>query len=505
MSSRKDLDPQTLPCSADIEKAVLCALLRSPEKVSKLCSSKLSVKAFYIPAHQLIYDLILELIDKRKPINFVSLKQILIDRRQLAEIGDTEYLSSLVDFVPTAEGAEYNVETLLEKQQRRDAILAFRDASLRCFDQGEDIESILADAESGLLDLRKFSRADRGDEVFAVEDLLNFDREHDALEVLGNRWLCKGDSLLISGPTGIGKSSFAMQGAISWALGKHFFGIKTSAPQKVLIIQSENNLGDLAVSFQDICDRLALGKADIDQLARKLVFIRESSKTGNEFLGMAKRLLAEHKPDIILVDPLLSFLGGDINRQEVVSEFLRNGIQPILNETGIIWIFVHHTGKPPKDQTAKPAGSNGYSALGSSELVNWPREVLTFIPRDWEKRVFDLEFRKRAKQSGITSPEGNPVYELTIRHSPHGVVWEPCTRDEINESEPSTGKGRPAKYSVDQLLAVLGEQSLTHTQFKEAAMKATRMGKTKFGELLKAGIDSGKIELLGCFYKIKVS
>jgi replicative DNA helicase len=51
--------------------------------------------AFYIPAHEIIYSLVLEFGDKRKPIEFVLLKQALKDRNQLEEIGGPEYLSDL--------------------------------------------------------------------------------------------------------------------------------------------------------------------------------------------------------------------------------------------------------------------------------------------------------------------------------------------------------------------------------------------------------------------------
>jgi replicative DNA helicase len=66
---------------------VLCSLLLSPREVSDLCVLRLRPDAFYIPAHKIIYTLVIEFSDKSKPIDFVSLKQGLEDRGQLAEIG----------------------------------------------------------------------------------------------------------------------------------------------------------------------------------------------------------------------------------------------------------------------------------------------------------------------------------------------------------------------------------------------------------------------------------
>src|SRR6202043_2787808 len=72
--------PRSLPFSEDGEKGVLSSLLLSPRDVADICVLHLRSEAFYIPAHEIIYALVLEFGDKRKPIDFVSLKQTLKDR-----------------------------------------------------------------------------------------------------------------------------------------------------------------------------------------------------------------------------------------------------------------------------------------------------------------------------------------------------------------------------------------------------------------------------------------
>ena len=71
--------------------------------------------AFYIPAHEIIYSLVLEFGDKRKPIEFVLLKQALKDRNQLEENGGPEYLSDLYNFVPTAANVGYYIDIVRKK------------------------------------------------------------------------------------------------------------------------------------------------------------------------------------------------------------------------------------------------------------------------------------------------------------------------------------------------------------------------------------------------------
>src|SRR4051794_12808649 len=106
--------PRSLPFSDDGEKGVLCSLLLSPRDVADQCVLRLHPDAFYLPAHQIVYELVLEFNEKGKPVDFVTLKQTLKDRGQLEEIGGPEYLDELYSFVPTAANAAYYIEIVRE-------------------------------------------------------------------------------------------------------------------------------------------------------------------------------------------------------------------------------------------------------------------------------------------------------------------------------------------------------------------------------------------------------
>ena len=74
--------------------------------------------------------------------------------------------------------------------------------------------------------------------------------KNDGQELLRNRFLCRGGGLLLVGPTGIGKSSLSMQMMISWALGRGLFGVEPARPVISLLIQAENDEGDLAEAYE---------------------------------------------------------------------------------------------------------------------------------------------------------------------------------------------------------------------------------------------------------------
>jgi hypothetical protein len=65
---------------ANVRATSVGAFPNGPREVADLCVLHLRSEAFYIPAHQIIYSLVLEFRDKGKPVDFIPLKQALTDR-----------------------------------------------------------------------------------------------------------------------------------------------------------------------------------------------------------------------------------------------------------------------------------------------------------------------------------------------------------------------------------------------------------------------------------------
>lgn len=259
-----------------------------------------------------------------------------------------------------------------------------------------------------------------------VDDLMGYDTENDPTTVLGNRWLCQGGSLCVIGQSGIGKSSFLMQMAMMLAIGRPFFGIEVKRPYRCIIMQAENDTGDLAEAFKGVMSSMSLTEGERLLLRTNLKFYRETVKVGSEFVKQARRLIVHNKADFFFADPLLSFAGGDISKQEYASQFLRNWITPVLMETQVVWVFLHHTGKPKaKDEAANATVSDlAYSGIGSSELVNWAREVAVLRRTDKIRPFFELVLTKRGKRAGIRDKDDKLTHTLNLRHAEGRILWE---------------------------------------------------------------------------------
>jgi RecA-family ATPase len=281
--------------------------------------------------------------------------------------------------------------------------------------------------------------------VSRVSDLMKFDVDNDATTLLGKRWLCKGGSAFFVGQSGLGKSSFAIQAAATWAIGGSMFGIchPERRPLRSLFIQSENDEGDLAEMCQGVLGPLGLncGPDLIRQVDDNLIIVTDTCHTGFEFCQALQKLIDRYKPDFVWLDPFLRFFGENIGDQFACSQFLTQWLGPITTATGVCWMIMHHTGKPSTDPKSKSKWSTSdfaYAGLGSSELTNWPRAVCNLDRFD--ESTFSFLLSKRGKRAHATDLLGNATCRIWLRHADTGIRWEQC-------AEPDEAKKAKRKFS----------------------------------------------------------
>jgi RecA-family ATPase len=298
--------------------------------------------------------------------------------------------------------------------------------------------------------------------VVSIDDLLAFRPEADDTTLLGQRWLCRGGSCLMVGQSGIGKSSLSTQAQICWAVGRSFFGIASERMLRSLVIQAENDDGDLAEMVQGVVRGLELTTDEIARLKQNLVFIRDTTHTGEAFAESSRRLIDRHRPDLVWFDPLLSFIGDDVSKQSVCSHFLRTLLGPIAAATGVAWMMVHHTGKPPADPKAsknKTITDFSYMGTGSSELTNWARAVCVLQRVNGD--AFELKLAKRGKRAGAKLLDGSCTTSVWLKHAEQGIWWEQID-EPVKESKHSTNRstapgGRPkAEFDDVAFMASIG-------------------------------------------------
>ena len=240
--------------------------------------------------------------------------------------------------------------------------------------------------------------------------------------LLGNRWQCKSGSCLWVGPSGVGKSSLTLQAALTWAAGHDLFGIKPVRPLKSLIIQAENDAGDVREAIQGVRKGLPQLSALWPDLKQRVSIVSKADITGMKFLNYAEQMCKAVQPDILWIDNIQAYMDGDVCSQQQCSAFL-NPLRALALETGVAVQLIHHTGKAITG--SRTALDWSYIGNGSSQLTNWARAVMVLMPAEEEEYgIFNLRAAKRGSRAGLCQSGGIPSDMVKIRHGVRGICWE---------------------------------------------------------------------------------
>ena len=283
-------------------------------------------------------------------------------------------------------------------------------------------------------------------------------------ELLKDRFLSRKGSMLIVGNTGIGKSSLVMQMMIQWALGVGCFGILPARPLKSLLVQGENDEQDLAEMRDGVAGSLRLTEAQQRLVNRSVVVCHEVERSSDKFVDeVLERLINEHEPDLVWIDPVFQYLGGDSNQQEDVSSFLRQQLGSLLKRHQCAVVLIHHTNKPSRARSG-PNNINpllrAYDAAGSAEFGNWPRAMLSLQSTN-DRAIYKLVAAKRGGRLGWRMADGStPSFTklLTHSHQPGVIFWEevqmaanPAPANPANQPPMNAAGPQPAAKPNDGL------------------------------------------------------
>lgn len=277
------------------------------------------------------------------------------------------------------------------------------------------------------------------------DDLLSFSPENDAGCLMGDRYLSRTGGLVIVAPSGVGKSVMSMQLGACAALGRPFFGLRMAGAMRVLYVQAEDDLGDVAEAAQGFVNESRITGDDLDALKHGLRIVRWNDAAGHRFLVRLREEHARHPFDLVIINPLFSFAGCNVSDQQAMSGFLRNGLNPILNDTGAACVIVHHTNKPKEDdKSTRTENDLSYLGSGSAELTNWARAYITLQQvKSAGDYVFKLVFAKRGRRAGIVDASGCKTTGVFIEYSPRGLCWLP------SDYAPTNGAGGKFQAKFD--------------------------------------------------------
>ena len=142
------LPPQNL----EAERCVLGSMLRDNAVINDVLQC-LRGDAFYLDAHQRIFQAVTEIYNDGHPVDLVILANKLQQLKQLEDVGRAAYLAELWDAAPTAANAEYYAKIVRDKAITRSLIHASTEILRDSYDQSQPAEELLGNAERKILDI----------------------------------------------------------------------------------------------------------------------------------------------------------------------------------------------------------------------------------------------------------------------------------------------------------------------------------------------------------------
>src|SRR5262249_5186809 len=123
------------PHSVEAEQGVLGSMLISPRDALAEAVEKSDADYFYVPAHQTIFDILVDLGNAGQAIDLITFTQVLRDRNLLETVGGAGLVTNLFTFVPTAANIGYYIDIVRDKYILRSIIAAATESVRRAYEE----------------------------------------------------------------------------------------------------------------------------------------------------------------------------------------------------------------------------------------------------------------------------------------------------------------------------------------------------------------------------------
>jgi replicative DNA helicase len=332
------------PHSLEAEEALLGSALLSRDAVSRLME-EVRPADFYSPSNQTVYEAMKGLFDTGKPIDTVTVSELIFKDSKNSTSINASYIARLVDNVPSSANFERYIEIVLEHSHRRKLLKASGRIELLAMAMDKEIHSVLDEAEQTI-----FTASDDaiGDGLVGVTDVLEGAIER--IEEIENRGtglsglptyftdldnylsgLQEGNLAVIASRPSMGKSSLALNIGTNVAKeGKvvAFFSLemtKEELVQRVLFSEAKVTSGDARKGQlgPEKWSRVVEAASKVNNLP--LYFDDAPVITVTDIRAKSRRLKSAKNLDLIIVDylQLMQSSSGD-NRQQEIAEISRN-------------------------------------------------------------------------------------------------------------------------------------------------------------------------------------
>lgn len=394
---------QVQPQNTDAEASLLGAILIDQDAIVKIADN-MSPADFFDVKHQHIYEAVVSLYEKRKPIDVLTLSDQLKNMGYLDMVGGPAYLTELTNFVPTAAHVEQYADIVAQKSMRRRLIQTSHEIGGLGLDESRSLKELIEEAETRLFQV---SQQHVKQTIVSIEDILaeSFERldelHKDKKSIRGVptgfrdmdnilAGLQRSDLFILAARPSMGKTAFVLNLA-------HNVAVNAKEPVLLFSLEmSKEQLVDRLLSMESGVDAWALrtgnlSDADFEKLGEAMgtlseapIFIDDTpGLTVSDMRTKARREGHQRKLGLVIVDYLQlmsggSRFGGEGNRVQEISEISR-GLKGIARELNVPLIALSQLSRSVESRSPQIPQ---LADLRESGSIEQDADVVAFIYRE---------------------------------------------------------------------------------------------------------------------------
>ena len=418
------------PQDVETETACIASALLSREALLRVIEI-LQPEDFYLEKHRIIFEAISELEKKFIPIDLTTLRQILIDKNTLEQIGGNAGLAEIYQSASTSGNAEVYAKRIKEMSLRRKLIETAELSIEKCFDRSLGTDDVMDEVERDIFKVteQRITSDYKNIEVVinnTMDDINAWFKTKKAVTGIESGFIeldeqltgfQKSDLIIVAARPGMGKTAFALNILNHVAVRKKipalFFSLEMSA----------NQLGLRMICIEAMVDSQRVRTGDIEpeelkkifevsnKLSQAPIYIDDSpSATIMEIRAKARRLAQRIPLGMVIVDylQLISSI-SKVDRHLQIAEISRL-LKQLARELRIPVIALSQLSRAVESRSDQVPT---LSDLRESGAIEQDADVVMFIYREDKVKK---DSNKRGIATIIVAKQRNgPVGEKDLR------------------------------------------------------------------------------------------
>ncbi len=390
------------PQDLDSEQALLGSMLLAHDSYYEVADI-INSKSFYSERNRMVWESIAELINRKIPVDAVTLATDLREKKVLDQIGGASYIAEIVNTVGSAANIKYYAQIVAKKDMLRKLINASNKISEMSFDEAHPLEHILEEAEREVYEIT--SNGGGSQRLIAVKELIEeawtrIERLQDgdgaALRGIPSgipkldhilSGFQKSDLIILAARPSVGKTSLVMDFVRNAAVNHgHFcavFSLEMSKEQlfdRMLAAQSKVDGWKLRTGNLDMHHDIERLQNGLNDLAKAPIYIDDTP--GNNIVNMRsvlRRLKAERPIELIVVD-YLQLMNTTKNYDSMVNQVtdISRSLKQLAKEFKAPVIALSQLSRSVEQRGGKPRLSD----LRDSGSIEQDADIVMFIHRD---------------------------------------------------------------------------------------------------------------------------